>query len=182
MDKVVFVVEIIWNRSYLWNSVKFKLVLTLHHVRDCVGSSELSLHRAKTFDPRLSWEHLFKYRVRVLSRADYRLHSCTRPVVWGIFAENWSGRKMSIFFIIVCDVWGFFFVSLYSCHFYKSCGLCGALWIFGFVSFEGFFGSYAFRNLTVVGRKRSLVCIIFFYSCWKTEIKEAFWSPSSVFL
>ena len=49
-------------------------------------------------------------------------------------------------------------VFLYSYHFYKK------LWTMGWGSVAGFFCSYAFKKLSLFGRKQSLVCIVFLLS------------------
>lgn len=62
------------------------------------------------------------------------------------------------------DVCGVFFVSLYSYHFYKKLWTMGwssvSLWWVLFCFFS-YFCNYAFKNLSVFGRKQSPACIIF---------------------
>lgn len=78
-------------------------------------------------------------------------------VAWGIFPEDLSGREMSGFFIIV------YVMSVVFCFFVLLSLLQKAV-DYGVelrFSFFFFFCSYAFKNLSVFGRKQSLVCIVF---------------------
>lgn len=120
---------------------------TLPQARCRLGSAELLLLRAKGFDLRPSWQHLLKYRVHVLSCAGYRFHSCTRPVVWGLFTENVN------FFIIVYMMSGVILFLRTPVTFTKAVDyveLCGFSVWFCF----WYFGSYAFENLTVSGTRK----------------------------
>lgn len=129
MDKVVFVVQIIWDRSYLWNSCKTE-------ARAYASPGEVSpwLCWAAPAPSKRVWSETILATPVEIPRACFVLRwlqvsflyatGCLGPIHW----------KCQFFHHCIYDVWGYF-VSSYSCHFYKSCGLCGALWIFGLVLF-----------------------------------------------
>lgn len=165
MDKVVFVVQIIWDRSYLWNSCKTE-------ARAYASPGEVSpwLCWAAPAPSKRVWSETILATPVEIPRACFVLRwlqvsflyatGCLGPIHW----------KCQFFHHCIYDVWGYF-VSSYSCHFYKSCGLCGALWIFGLVLFLVFW-ELCFRKSRCVWHEKSPVCIIFFYSCWRTEIQR----------
>lgn len=168
MDKVVFVVQIIWDRSYLWNSCQIEARAYASPGECRLGSGELLLLRASV------WSETILATPVEIPRACFVLRwlqvsflyatGCLVPIHWKLEREENVN-----FFIIVYVMSG---VILFLCTAVTFTKAVDYVELCGFSVWFLVFWELRFRKSRCVWQEKSPVCIIFFYSCWRTEIQR----------